>query len=178
MIRKRCQDFTRCLLKPINNFSHMAVDKVKFQNPTLAFLNTTNKHTEREITDTLPYTTMCNRVKGSQISRNKPKQGGEDLYNERYRIVSTLSPSVLLNQFTKSLASLSRNPCDHEKTKVMEAGWGHSSEIQRLLTLNRTLPRTPLKSKPKVAADTSLVPNPKETHTVLLPVKIVKMESN
>jgi hypothetical protein len=65
------------------------------------------------------------RVKGNKIYRSKPKQGGTmDLYNEFYRIISTPSPSSLLNRFTKRLASLSRNPCDQGKLKFMEACLG------------------------------------------------------
>ena len=55
------EDTTRKLLKLINEFSKVGY-KINTQKP-VAFLHTNNKGLEREIQDTIPFTTASKRIK-------------------------------------------------------------------------------------------------------------------
>ena len=61
------EDTTRKLLELINEYSNVTGYKINTQK-SLAFLNTNNEKTEREIKETIPFTTASKKKK----SRNKP----------------------------------------------------------------------------------------------------------
>ena len=75
------KDATRKLLELINEFGKVAGYKINAQK-SLAFLNTNNKKSEREIKETLPFTTATKRIKYLRI--NLPKEA-KDLYSENYK---------------------------------------------------------------------------------------------
>ena len=62
------KDVTRKLLELINEFGQVAGYKINAQK-SLAFLYTNNEKSEREIKETLPFTTA---TKKNKIPRNKP----------------------------------------------------------------------------------------------------------
>ena len=55
------KDATRKLLQPINEFGKVAGYKINAQK-SLAFLYTNDEKSEREIKETLPFTTAANRI--------------------------------------------------------------------------------------------------------------------
>ena len=65
------KDTTRKLLELINEYSKVAGYKISTQK-SLAFLNTNNKKTEREIKETIPFTIATKRIKFLGI--NLPKE--------------------------------------------------------------------------------------------------------
>ena len=65
------KDSTRKLLELINEYSKVAVYKINTQK-TLAFLYTNNEKAEREIKETIPFTTATKRRKYFGI--NLPKK--------------------------------------------------------------------------------------------------------
>ena len=65
------EDVTRKLLAIINEFGKVAVYKINAQK-SLAFLHTNDKKSEREIKETLPFTTATKRIKYPGI--NLPKE--------------------------------------------------------------------------------------------------------
>ena len=65
------KDATRRLPELINEFGKVAGSKINAQN-SLAFLYTTNKKSEREIKETLPFTTATKRIK--YLGINLPKE--------------------------------------------------------------------------------------------------------
>ena len=69
------------LLKLINEYSKVAGYKINKQK-SLAFLCTNNEKSEREIKETIPFTTAMKRIKCLGI--NLPKER-EDLYIENYK---------------------------------------------------------------------------------------------
>ena len=71
---------TRKLLELINEFGKLAGYKINAQK-SLAFLYTNNKKSEREIKETLPFTTATKRIK--YLGMNPPKEA-KDLYSENY----------------------------------------------------------------------------------------------
>ena len=75
------KDATRKLLELINEFSKAAGYKINAQK-SLAFLYTNNKISEREIKETLPFTTATKRIK--YLGINLPKEV-KDLYSENYK---------------------------------------------------------------------------------------------
>ena len=75
------KDATRKLLELINEFGKVAGYKINAQN-SLAFLYTSDKISEREIKETLPFTTATKRIK--YLGINLPKET-EDLYAENYK---------------------------------------------------------------------------------------------
>ena len=75
------KDATRKLLELINEFGKVARCKINAQK-SLAFLYTNNKKSEREIKETIPFTTATKRIKYPGI--NLPK-AGKDLYSENYK---------------------------------------------------------------------------------------------
>ena len=56
------KDSTRKLLELINEYSRLAGYKINIQK-SLAFLCTNNEKTEREIKETIPFTTATKRIK-------------------------------------------------------------------------------------------------------------------
>ena len=62
------KDVTRKLLELINEFNKVSGYKINIQK-SVAFLYTTNELTEREIKETIPFTTA---IKKNKIPRNKP----------------------------------------------------------------------------------------------------------
>ena len=65
------KDTTRKLLELINEYSKVAGYKINTQK-SLAFLYTNNEKTEREIMETIPFTTVMKRIKYLRI--NLPKE--------------------------------------------------------------------------------------------------------
>ena len=56
------KDSTRKLLELINDYNKVAGYKINTQK-SLAFLHTNNEKTEREIKETIPFTTAMERIK-------------------------------------------------------------------------------------------------------------------
>ena len=75
------KDATRILLELINEFGNVAGYKINTQK-SLAFLYTNNEKSEREIKETLPYTTATKRIK--YLGINLPREV-KDLYSENYK---------------------------------------------------------------------------------------------
>ena len=78
---KNPKDVTRKLLELINEFSKVVGYKISAQK-SLAFLYTNNERSEREIKETIPFTTATIRIKYLGITL--PKEA-KDLYSENYR---------------------------------------------------------------------------------------------
>ena len=74
-------DVTRKLLEVINEFGKVAGYKINARK-SLAFLHTNGKKSEREIKETLPFTTATKRIK--YLGINLPKET-KDLYAENYK---------------------------------------------------------------------------------------------
>ena len=75
------RESTRKLLELINEYSNVAGHKINIQK-TLAFLYTNNQKTEREIKETIPFTTATKRLE--YFGMNLPKEI-KDLYIENYK---------------------------------------------------------------------------------------------
>ena len=75
------KDATRKLLELINESGKVAGYKINTQK-SLAFLYTNNKRSEREIKETIPFTTASKRIK--HLGINLPKEA-KDLYSENYK---------------------------------------------------------------------------------------------
>ena len=75
------KDATRKLLELINEFGNVAGYKINAQK-SAAFLYTNNERSEREIKETIPFTTATKRIKYLVI--NLPKEV-KDLYSENYK---------------------------------------------------------------------------------------------
>ena len=75
------KDATRKLLELINEFGKVARYKINAQK-SLAFLNTNDEKSEREIKETLPFTTATKRTK--YLGINLPRVT-KDLYAENYK---------------------------------------------------------------------------------------------
>ena len=78
--KEKPKDATRKLLELINEFGKVAGYKINAQK-SLTFLYTNNKRSEREIKETLPFTTATKRIK--YLGINLPKET-KDLYAENY----------------------------------------------------------------------------------------------
>ena len=76
------EDDTRKLLKHISEFGKAAGYKINTQK-SLAFLYT-NKRSEREIKETIPFTITSKRIK--YLGINLPKET-KDLYSENYKVL-------------------------------------------------------------------------------------------
>ena len=74
-------DATRKLPELINEFGKVAGYKINAQK-SLAFLYTNNKISEREIKETIPFTTATKRIE--YLGINVPKET-KDLYAEKYK---------------------------------------------------------------------------------------------
>ena len=75
------KDATRKLLELINEFGKVAGYKINAQK-SLAFLYTNDEKSERDIKETLPFTTATERIK--YLGINLPKET-KDLYTENYK---------------------------------------------------------------------------------------------
>ena len=75
------KDATRNLLELVNEFGKVAGYKINAQK-SLAFLSTNDEKSEREIKETLPFTTATKRIK--YLGINLPKER-KDLYAENYK---------------------------------------------------------------------------------------------
>ena len=75
------KDANRKLLQLINKFGKVAGYKLNAQK-SLAFLYTNNEIAEREIKETIPFTTATKRIKYLGISLSKEVK---DLYTENYK---------------------------------------------------------------------------------------------
>ena len=74
---------TKKLLELINECGKAAEYKINTQK-SVAFLYANNKRSEREIKETIPYTTATKRIK--YLGINLPKEA-KDLYSENYKIL-------------------------------------------------------------------------------------------
>ena len=74
------KDTTRKLLELVIEYSKVAGYKINTQK-SLAFLYTNNEKTEREIKETIPFTSTMKRIKYLKI--NPPKET-KDLYIEKH----------------------------------------------------------------------------------------------
>ena len=81
LYRENSKDATRKLLELINEFGKVAGYKSNAQK-SLVFLNTNDEKFEREIKDTLPFTTATKRIKYLGINLPKETKG---LYAENYK---------------------------------------------------------------------------------------------
>ena len=77
------KDVTRKLLELINEFGKVAGYKINTQK-SLAFLNTTNERSEREVKEPNPFTITSKRIK--YLGINLPSEV-KDLYSENYKIL-------------------------------------------------------------------------------------------
>ena len=75
------KDATRKLLELINDFGKVAGCKINVQK-SLIFLYTNNERSEREIKETITFTTATKRIK--YLGINLPKEA-KDLYSENYK---------------------------------------------------------------------------------------------
>ena len=75
------KDSTRKLLELINEYSKVAGYKINTQK-SLAFLYTNNEKVEKEIKETIPFTTATKRIK--YLAIYLPKET-KDLYIENYK---------------------------------------------------------------------------------------------
>ena len=75
------KDSTRKLLEQLNEYSKVAGYKIN-THKSLAFLYTNNEKTEREIKETIPFTSATKRIK--YLGINLPKET-KDLYIENYK---------------------------------------------------------------------------------------------
>ena len=75
------KDASRKLLELINEFGKVAGYKINAQKP-LAFLYSNDEESEREMKETLPFTTATKRIK--YLGTNLPRET-KDLYAENYR---------------------------------------------------------------------------------------------
>ena len=75
------KDATRKLLELINEFGKVAGHKINAQK-SLAFLCTNNERSERDIKETISFTTATKRIK--YLGINLPKEV-KDLYSENHK---------------------------------------------------------------------------------------------
>ena len=78
---KNPKDTTRKLLELINEYSKVAGYNIN-THKSLAFLYTNNEKTEREIKETISFTTVMKRIK--YLGIHLPKET-KDLYRENYK---------------------------------------------------------------------------------------------
>ena len=77
------KDATRKLLELITEYSKVAGYKINTQK-SLAFLYTSNKRSERQIKETITFTTTTKRIKYLRINLSKE---AKDLYSEKWKIL-------------------------------------------------------------------------------------------
>ena len=78
------EDAARKLLDLINEFGKVTGNKIHAQK-SLAFLYTNDEKSEREIKETLPFSTATQRIK--YLGINLPKET-KDLYEEKYKTLT------------------------------------------------------------------------------------------
>ena len=83
LYKENPKDSTRKSLELINEYSKVAGYKINTQK-SLAFLNTNNEKTEREIKETIPFIIAIKRIKYLGVYLLKET---EDLYIENYKIL-------------------------------------------------------------------------------------------
>ena len=81
LFKENPKDTTRKLLELISEFSKVAGYKINTQK-SLAFLNTNNEKSEREIQESIPFTIATKRIR--YLGINLPKETKE-LYIENYK---------------------------------------------------------------------------------------------
>ena len=81
------KDATRKLVELINEFGKAAGYKINTQK-SFSFLYTNDEKSEREIKETLPFTTATKRIK--YLGINPPKEA-KDLYAENYKTLMKAS---------------------------------------------------------------------------------------
>ena len=81
LYKENPEDTIRKLLELISEFGKVAVYKINTQK-SLAFLYTNNEKSEREIKESIPFTTATKRIK--YLGINLPKET-KDLYTENYK---------------------------------------------------------------------------------------------
>ena len=79
LYRENPKDSTRKLLKLISEHNKVAGYKINTQK-SLAFLYTNNEKTEREIKETIPFTTATKRIK--YLGINLPKEKKRPIYRK------------------------------------------------------------------------------------------------
>ena len=84
------KDSIRKLLELISEFSKVAGYKINPQK-SLAFLHTNNEKSEREIKESIPFTTATKRIK--YLGINLPKETKE-LYTEKFKILMKKSKTT------------------------------------------------------------------------------------
>ena len=80
---ENAKDATRKLLELIHEFSKVSGYKINTQK-SLAFLCSNNKRSEREIKETIPFTTATKRIK--YLGINQPREA-KHLYFENYKML-------------------------------------------------------------------------------------------
>ena len=93
------KDATRKLLELINEFGKVAGYKINAQK-SLAFLYSNNEKSEREVKETLPFTTATKRI--IYLGINLPKEV-KDLHSENYK--------TLMKEIKDAISSWKNIPC-------------------------------------------------------------------
>ena len=93
------KDATQKLLELINEFGKVAGYKINAQE-SLAFLYTNDEKFEREIKETLPFTTATKRIK--YLGINLPRET-KDLYAENYKTLMKKSKMIQMERYTMFL---------------------------------------------------------------------------
>ena len=75
------KNFTRQVLSLINNFNEVAGYKIN-SNKSMAFLYTKNKHAEKEIRETTPFSIVTNYIKYLGMSLTNEVK---DLYDKNFK---------------------------------------------------------------------------------------------
>jgi hypothetical protein len=91
------------LLDTINSYSKVAEYKVNLKK-SLAFLNTNNKQTEKEYTETIPFTIASQKIKYLGVNLTKDVN---ELYKENYK---PLKKEIERSLFSKENGQIS---CAH-----------------------------------------------------------------
>ena len=78
------KDRIRKLLELITEFSKVAGYKTNTQKSLITFLYTNNEKSEREIKESIPFTSATKRIK--YLGINLPKET-KDLYTENYKML-------------------------------------------------------------------------------------------
>ena len=100
------KDTTRKLLELINEYSKVAGYKINTQK-SLAFLYTNNEKIEREIKETIPFTTATKRIK--YLGINLPKET-KDLYTENYKtLMKEFKDETNIWRNTQTIPNIWRN---------------------------------------------------------------------
>ena len=90
------KDTTKKLVELINEFDKVVGQKINVQK-SVAFLQTNNKLSEREIKETIPFTIASKRIKYLGINLTK---GVKDLGSENYKTLKLLSSTKHMERYT------------------------------------------------------------------------------